>query len=75
MRNRSFRDFEKMARVVVITKSHSDFVETTNIYGPYETAGIARAMATKITADIRYDDILDYWVEESELVIWHKVED
>lgn len=65
-----------MARVVVITKNQTDSIETTRIYGPYETTGIAKAMLNR--GGLGWlgplDDLVDGWVEECEPVVWHRVD-
>jgi hypothetical protein len=73
---RSFRDFEKMARVVIVTKNPEDFVETTRIFGPYETVGVAQAMLTRYGGSWlgTFDDFVDGWIEETEPVVWRKVD-
>lgn len=73
---RSFRNFEKMARVVVVTRDTVDMVEKTTIYGPYETKGIAQAMLTRYGAGwYGYrQELVEGWIEECEPVVWHRVD-
>lgn len=73
---RSFRNFEKMARVVIIIRDTDDMIEETKIYGPYETVSVAQAMLTRYGAGWLGPrrEYVASWIEECEPVVWHKVD-